>query len=69
MDSWKEVRGHFPEELLPACDALHKLKTENSADYAANADRTICFIKKSVCKHFARPLWTRVLGMLHNLEY
>ncbi len=69
MDSWKTLRGHFPEELLPAFDALYQLKTQNSADYAVNADKTIRFAQQAVRKHFKKPVWTRVLSTLHNLEY
>ncbi len=68
MESWKQLRSDFPEELQPALETLYQLKVQNSPDYAANVDRTIRFVQESVCKHFSKPLLTHMVHALNKIE-
>lgn len=68
MDSWKQVRSYFPEELHAAFDALYKLRIEQSPAYTANVDKTIHFAQDSVRRHFSKPLLSYVFQTINKME-
>ena len=66
LDAWKQIRGSFPEELQPAFDTLHQLRSQNSPDYAANAARTVKYAQELVKKHFSKSLMSRLMEFANS---